>query len=345
MTVFSPSGPDAGAKGHSPKAVRIPQNLRLSACERLVSGPDRQQAARNLLGSASAHGIDLDMLWGVVHSEQTGPAVVRQVCLAVLGAGATAMLFHSSPEHAKWLGKRGVQSSEIEASLRACLAGLGEMTDRVRLAQCLIETRNTWARDVFTRAGMIFVGELAYMRQRIQPTAARHVPEPDWPEGISVRPVRNLTHDAVDSDRAALIQALDASYEGTLDCPELCGLRAMDDVVDSHMATGTFQANHWLIVEKEAQPVGCCLLSHCPSSSSIELVYLGIGQAARGLGLGRQVLAYGTERMRHLGAHEVTCAVDTRNTPAMRVYESMGYTRFDSRLGFVAPLKAERDVV
>ena len=56
------------------------------------------------------------------------------------------------------------------------------------------------------------------------------------------------------------------------------------------------------------------------------------------MGLGRGVLDYATRRLSHLGVDTVTCAVDTRNTPAMRVYQELGYERFDSRLGFVAAL-------
>ena len=153
MSLFSPSGSGSGTEGPAPRAARIPQNLRLSACERLVTGPHRQQAARNLIGSAPAHGIDLDLLWGVIQQEQAGPPRVRQACMAVLGAGATAMLFHSSPGNERWLGSKGTQCAEISASLHVCLDDLRGMTNRVRLAQCLIEPRNTWASDVFTDAG------------------------------------------------------------------------------------------------------------------------------------------------------------------------------------------------
>ena len=338
MSVFFPSEPNAGTSGASPKGERIPSSLRQSACERLVSGPNRAQAARNLIGSAAAHGIDLDLLWGVIDRSQPDHPRIRQACLAVLGEGATAMLFHSSPETNRWLGPKSAQRDEISAALRACLKGLKSASAHARLAQCLIEPKHTWAPEVFLGAGMIFVGELAYMRQRMTPAPRAHIPEPDWPEGISVRPIRSLNADDPQSDRAALIQALELSYIDTLDCPELCGMRSMDDVVDSHIATGVFNPRYWLLIELNAQPVGCCLLTHCPNNSSIELVYLGIGAPARGLGLGRTVLAYGTEQMRHLEAQEVTCAVDTRNIPAMRIYESLGYARFDSRLGFVASL-------
>jgi ribosomal protein S18 acetylase RimI-like enzyme len=340
MTVFSPSGSNSNTGGTSPTGELVPQNLRQSACERLVTGPHRTQAARNLIGSASAHGIDLNMLWGVIDRSSTGPARVRQSCLAVLGAGATAMLFHSSPESARWLGSKPTQQAEISAALVACLEGLGAYPDRARLAQCLIEPKHTWAPDVFVHAGMQFVGELAYLRQPIEHASERHVPEPDWPEGISVRPIRSLDPNDPGSDRRDLIEALELSYIDTLDCPELCGLRSMDDVVDSHIATGSFNPDFWLLIELKGKPVGCCLLTHCPANTSIELVYLGIGAPARGLGLGKTVLSYGTERMRHLGAREVTCAVDTRNTPALRVYESLGYARFDSRIGYVARLNA-----
>jgi ribosomal protein S18 acetylase RimI-like enzyme len=340
MTVFSPSGSQTNAGGPSPEGVRVPENLRLSACERLVTGPQRSQSARSLITSASSHGIDLNLLWGVIDRAGNGPARVRQACLAVLGAGATAMLFHSSPESARWLGPKATQCGEISTALRACLEGLRAYPDRARLAQCLIEPKHTWASEVFLDAGMVFVGELAYMKQPIEQAPDRHVPEPDWPQGISVRPIRSLDPLDPGSDRRDLIEALELSYIDTLDCPELCGLRSMDDVVDSHIATGSFNPNNWLLIEKNGKPAGCCLLTHCPANGSIELVYLGIGAPARGLGLGRMVLAYGTERMRHLGAREVTCAVDTRNTPAMRVYESLGYARFDSRVGFVAQLLA-----
>lgn len=340
MSALSQSGHPSTPHGDAPKGVRIPHELRLSACERLVSGPSRKHAARTLIASAPAHGIDLDMLWGVIDASQPGSARVKQSCLAVLGAGATAMIFHSSPEHAKWLGSKTEQCADISAALRACLSDLARHPDQVRLAQCLIEPKHRWAPRVFLDAGMVSVGELAYMRQPMQPRDRTHVREPEWPEGISVRPLHDLSADTTTSDRADLIAALESSYIDTLDCPELCGLRSLDDIVDSHMATGEFNPEYWLLIEMHGTPVGCCLLSYVTASSSIELVYLGIGPPARGMGLGRTVLEYGTERLRHLDAREVTCAVDTRNTPAMRVYESLGYTRFDSRLGFVSTLDA-----
>jgi ribosomal protein S18 acetylase RimI-like enzyme len=336
MTTISPSGSDSTAPGASPKAVRIPQSLRQSACERLVTGPDHQHAARNLISSAPIHGIDLDLLWGVVIQNEPNLPQVRQTCLAVLGAGKTAMLFHSSPESNRALGTKKTQRDEISACISACLRDLGAMPQRARLVQCLIEPRHSWAREVFLNAGMISVGELAYLRLGIASTSPNANQEPKWPAGVSVRPFTNIERGSPERD--ALTKALESSYAETLDCPELCGLRSLDDVIDSHQATGQFYPSHWLLIEIHGEPIGCCLLSHIPATNSIELVYLGIGPKGRGLGLGRTVLAHGIDRLRHLNVHEVTCAVDTRNEPALRIYQSLGFVQFDTRLGFVAAL-------
>lgn len=338
MTAISPFGPASSTEGTPPQAVRIPETLRIGACERLVSGPDRRKAAQNLMRSANSHGIDLDLMWGVLApADDSKSPRVLQTCLAVLGSGRTAMLFHSSPEQPKVFGARARQCEEIGACLRRALEELSLIPERAALAQCLIEPRHKWAPEVCTGAGMISVGELAYMRKPIGPGVSIP-PEPDWGEGIVVRPIRSLDRTSAVSDYEHLARALESSYEGTLDCPELCGLRSIHDIIESHMATGSFDVGNWLLIFRDDQPVGCCLLTHCPTSASVELVYLGLGPRGRGMGLGKRVLAYGIERVRHLPVHEVTCAVDTRNAPAISVYASLGFSCFDSRIGFVAPL-------
>lgn len=338
MTAISPFGPASSMEEMPPEAVRVPETLRLGACERLVTGPDRRKAAQNLMRSAASHGIDLDLMWGVLApTDDPKSPRVRQTCLAVLGSGRTAMLFHSSPEQPKVFGPRARQCEEIGACLRQALDELSLMPDRAALAQCLIEPKHKWAPEVCIGAGMISVGELAYMRKPIESGVIRPE-EPDWGEGITVRPVRSLDRASAMSDYEHLAHALESSYEGTLDCPELCGLRSIHDIIDSHKATGSFDVGNWLLAFKDGQAVGCCLLTHCPASASVELVYLGLGPQGRGMGLGKRLLAYGIERVRQLPVHEVTCAVDTRNAPAIALYESLGFTRFDSRIGFVAPL-------
>lgn len=326
------------------KTQQIPHTLRLSAAERLVSSPGRKKAARRLLESAPAHGIDLDLMWGVIEPAELATPLksnprVRQVALAVLGSGRTAMVFLSNPDKSRSLGTNETQIQEISASVRAALRGLEAFSpSKVALAQTLIEPDQTWAHQACTDAGMISVGKLDYMRKPISNDDLHLTSTPEWPAGIEVRHIRSLKPDAPDSDYQSLITALEGSYLETLDCPELCGLRSMPDVIESHMATGDFDPVRWHLIFKDGSPAGCCLLTHCPQSNSVELVYLGIAPQARGLGLGRAVLSYAISRLGQIGISEVTCAVDNRNAPAIAIYESLGFQRFDARVGFVAPI-------
>jgi len=330
---------------------QIPRKLRLSAAERLVAVSGRREAAKRLLASAPKHGIDLDLMWGVIEhpsaelSKKTSLRV-RQVALAVLGSGRTAMIFLSNPDNTSELGSEEIQTQEISASVIAALEGLRALApERVTLAQTLIEPEHTWAHKACSDAGMICVGQLDYLRKPIaQDGSATLSPPPAaqkqvWPTGVTVRAIRSLDPNAGDSDHDLLVAALEGSYEATLDCPELCGLRSMDDVIESHRATGEFDPTRWHLIFKDEQPAGCCLLSHIPQSNSVELVYLGISPPARGLGLGRSVLSYAIDQLGALAFNEVTCAVDNRNTPALSIYESLGFKCFDARIGFVAPIR------
>ncbi len=324
---------------------QIPQALWLSAAERLVAREGRQAAAKRLLASAPTHGIDLDLMWGVIQSDPNpSKNRVRQVTLAVLGSGRTALLFLSNPETSKTLGKPETQTQEISASVHAALDGLkARSPQEVTLAQTLIETDQAWATQACLDAGMISVGKLIYMRMPIGKASKHPDTPPIWPTGITVRPITTIDPNALNTDYHNLIKALETSYEDTLDCPELCGLRSMNDVVDSHSASGDFNPARWHLIFKDNQPAGCCLLSHFPQTNSVELVYLGISPIARGLGLGKSVLAHGINQLGSIGIAEVTCAVDSRNEPAIRIYESLGFESFDARIGFVAPITPESE--
>lgn len=144
---------------------------------------------------------------------------------------------------------------------------------------------------------------------------------------------------AADLDRL-LLEALEASYVDTKDCPELCGMREATDVLESHKAVGRFDpAIWWLLLEGDA-PVGCALFSVSPEHDSLELVYLGLSVAARGRGIGTAFLDEALRRLgdRLLMTGGVTCAVDTRNTAALRLYQRAGFRRFGVRIPMIRPL-------
>jgi ribosomal protein S18 acetylase RimI-like enzyme len=219
------------------------------------------------------------------------------------------------------------------------------LADRVTLVQALPEPRETWATSALEHAGFLSVGRLLYLRRPAtpQPFESRFPAVPVWPAGVDVVRVDQFT-DAAARDRA-LVEALDRSYEATLDCPELCGLRRTEDILASHRGTGRYDPSLWWVVLAQGVPHGCMLLSRCPETATMELVYLGLSPALRGRRIGAGLLALGIraacapgpEGLR--GSVDIACAVDRRNAPALGLYERAGFRPFAERVAMVAPTK------
>lgn len=312
---------------------------------------DRDAAATRLLAAAPAHGINLDLLWATL----TPSGAVSQACLAVLGAGRTAMTFLSEP-HAIGEPSGDLNGSGPIAERAACLDAAcqfladhpGKTGTGVALAQGLPDPSEPWAIAAYQRAGFVHVGDLSYLRRAI--SGFPSIPEPVWPAGISVVPFNQCFGPATGSAlgntaREGLAELLARTYEGTLDCPELCGMRDPVDVVDSHMAAGVFDPSLWLIVLEQGVPEGCVLLSRAPELRSVELVYLGFGPKLRGRGIALRLLQYAVGRTGGPRVTELTCAVDDRNVPAKRLYERAGMRRFSGRVAFVRSIREARQSV
>lgn len=320
-----------------PNAVRISPELALAAASRLVSqaSNDIESAAKRLVASAPSHGIDLSLIWATLETHGSRKRV-RQACLAVPGAGRTAMLFVSEPPPAGDFGGPRQALAERTAVLEAACDHLGkEPSKRVHIAQALPEPTEGWFVEALDSAGFIKVGHLAYFRRPAGPMA-RAKPY-TLPEGITLRRVSELPKARAE---AILVQAMDRSYTDTLDCPELCGLRTTSDILASHKDTGKFDPALWWVVFKDAEPHGCALFSPVPEASTAELVYLGLSPQVRGMGLGSHLLTLGLEevRARH-SSWPMTLAVDRRNTPALHLYGGFGFRSFGERIAFVKPVR------
>jgi ribosomal protein S18 acetylase RimI-like enzyme len=115
------------------------------------------------------------------------------------------------------------------------------------------------------------------------------------------------------------------SYEGTLDFPELNGIRDVDDVLQAHRLHGNFHPEQWLAAFQEGQPVGLLLLAEMADQSEWELSYVGVVPEWRGKGLGTELVREALRRAMQLRASRLTVAVDSRNLPASRVYTRLGF--------------------
>lgn len=348
--------------------------------------PDPHQAGRRFLEAASILGLDTSLMWGVRSDSpqsSTEHGVFSQAILAVVGTGRTAMLFLSGIPNTKGLWRLPLtgtpaHTSAMQRSLgerialieRACaeIVHPGPVTgEGIVLAQALLDPPGTELAAAFTGAGFMRLGDLAYMRLdfslsdrsksafRTGQAGCDEVFPPDLrvanlaallAEGMSQAEVDRL-----------LIESLQQSYIDTLDCPELCGMREPADVLVSHRSVGQFDPRLWWVVIKDGKGVGCVLLNQNAETDSVELVYLGIGPAIRGMGMGMRLMRMALQGLREVlrvsgqgsggggkgrgGAKlqgGVTCAVDVRNVPAMKLYQRLGFARFGLRVPLVRAL-------
>lgn len=308
------------------RVVRVSPEHRAAAAARLVSGSTRDPhlGAKRFLAAAAMHHIDLTHLWGSVSigaGPDEGPGrrlAFRQACLAVPGAGRTAMFFTSPVASAD-------EEAELAAVIEAAAGGLGA----VKLGQALLEPREGAAARAFTAAGFRRLTMLAYLRRELRPAPA---PGPQaWPEGIEVGPWRA-------GDDASMLRAMERSYIDTLDCPELCGLRETADVLASHKAAGAHDPRWWWLVRFRGEPSGAMLFNPSPEQDAVELVYLGLAPELRGMRLGRRLMALGIAALQPRRERWITCAVDERNAPARALYLGIGFDEFAQRIALVKPL-------
>lgn len=315
--------------------IAVPPELHRSAVGVLLGGGGTAPTAavRNFLTQAPDLGIDLNLLAAAVDADDP-EQTIRQVCLSVVGPGRTLMLFVSGGLGGGPPDTALLRATAIRTAVQLACAAHGA---EIHLVQALTHPRERWAMTAYEAAGLHRLAELHYIARTLQPRDAGPEPRPgetidapDWPPGIVVRAM-GTSHE----DEAALRVALEASYEDTQDCPELAGMRSLDDIVAAHRGVGEYDPALWWLVEHRGTPCGGVLLNRCPAQSCVELVYIGVAPHIRGLGLGRMLLQRAIAAVSAQG-RELRCAVDARNTPARTMYKSLGFRETERRVAYVA---------
>lgn len=211
----------------------------------------------------------------------------------------------------------GANESLAPALLRALDEELSQ--GGVRLAQALLHGDQVEAKERLVAGGYQTAATLLYMvcERGSFPSAG---PKSDVELSL-------LTA----ADEPQLHAVIEATYDGTLDCPLLNGLRSTADVVASYRAVGDYRPDLWRLVRRRGEVVGCLILADHPELSNLELIYLGVIPSARGSGLGLLLTQAALWTARELGRQRVVLAVDAANTPAIALYEAAGFMGFDQR--------------
>ena len=237
---------------------------------RLVLGADGQLAdesqALELMKVTAQRGINLADIW-VCQSDGR----VLWAALPVVNPGRTVLYFGTS---ALLMGPNmAAMDLGIEAICRHY------ETKDVQLAQVLLEPEDEVTIAAYGQHRFERMAELHYLQRSV-----RRTPRPaGLPGEFRIENYSNQTHDAF---AAGII----TSYELSLDCPPLNGMRKVEDIVAGHKAAGVFDPNDWFVVLHGNQPIAVLLLSMTHQLDGMELVYLGLSPAARGKGLGNYLM-------------------------------------------------------
>jgi ribosomal protein S18 acetylase RimI-like enzyme len=195
----------------------------------------------------------------------------------------------------------------------------------VKIVQTLLLPEESELADALLRHDFTHVTSLWYMRHelaRIESCAER-------PECFSFQMYKTGNHDG-------FRQTLEQTYQGTQDCPEINGVRELDEVLEGHQAQGVHDPERWWLALENGRPVGVLMLAVMPEWDSFDISYLGVVPEARGRGVGKALAGKALCEARRAGARLVTLAVDARNRPAWKMYLGLGFEAYDRREVYLA---------
>jgi ribosomal protein S18 acetylase RimI-like enzyme len=251
---------------------------------------------------------------GVLAARDRDGLAGAAVCVPLRGASALVW----PPQARPGPRRRLVEDRLLEAGL-AWLRQRG-----ARLAQALLAREELPQAGALLRHGFAHVTTLLYLHRELEGPADRE------PSGSG------LAYQTYEADPALFQQTLLRTYEGTLDCPELNGVRDLAEIIDGHQAQGTWDPGRWWLALDAGRPVGVVLLADVPEWQAWDVSYLGVVPAARRRGVGRQLTARALRAAAAAGAAQLTLAVDARNHPARHLYAHEGFEPFDHREVYLA---------
>lgn len=213
--------------------------------------------------------------------------------------------------------------------LRVTTAGLAALgSRRLHFAQVLLEPEAAAQRALVQQVGFRPLAPLLYLERD-----ARY----PWSDPPSPEEAEWVRYDA--QSRALFADVVLATYQNSLDCPELTGLRPIDDILAAHQASGHFDPQLWEIARLNepaaAQPAGCILLSRVHRGAMLEIVYMGVVPAWRRRGVGALLLRRALARCREADVRQLMVVVDDRNGPAKRLYERFAFKSVTRREAYL----------
>lgn len=233
-----------------------------------------------------------------------------EVCIPLRGSSGLFWLPQMDPH---W-SDEGLQDRLVETALNWV------RQRGAKLAQALLHPSDLSHAGALTRCGFRHITDLQYMSHDL--TALPPAPS-----------VTGLALDSFSADiEATFGQTLLRTYDGTLDCPELNGVRDIEDILDGHRAQGIWHPNAWWLASIAGKPAGVAMLTELPDGDGWDLSYVGVTPEFRRHGLGRALAVQALHAAKSWGARQLMLAVDERNEPARRLYEHLAFRKSGRRV-------------
>jgi ribosomal protein S18 acetylase RimI-like enzyme len=193
------------------------------------------------------------------------------------------------------------------------------------LGQALLPPDELFLAEPLLRHGFHHVTDLLYLRHN------RELP-PDVFSGAE-----RLTYRSYAQLQPELFsETLERTFVDSLDCPEVTGVRPVEEVIAGFEAQRSFRPDGWWLALEDGRPVGVLLTAALPEEDTWELSYVGVVPEARQRGFGRELVLKAILEARMADVSELFLTVDERNQPARELYRSLGFELFDRRVVMLA---------
>ena len=229
------------------------------------------------------------------------------------------------------LARTADQPGVLELVVRPTYRNQGVGTSLVRaLQEHQLPNLRVWSHgnhaaavELADKAGFRPVRELWRMRQTRAALEAT-VPDAVVPAGVALRTF------SPGQDEQAWLEANAAAFAHH---PEQ-GAMTLEDL-QARMAEDWFDPNGLILAVRESddQLLGFHWTKVHPRSGKHpaigEVYVVGVTPGAQGMGLGKALTIAGIEHLHSLGLQAIMLYVDADNTPAVALYRSLGFTRWD----------------
>jgi len=304
------------ANRRSPLVIEPARRHELPAALRLafqyLSADDQDARVANALRLVRARELDPA---GVLVARAGEQLLGAMMSMPVPGASGLVW----PPQVTPGQGRGPIEEQLVQAATR------GLSRRGAKLAQSLLAPRDVPLADPLERNGFVHTTSLWYMRHDLHLSAALLLPED------------RLTYlSYAVGDPGVFHRTLLRTYEHSLDCPEVNGVRDIGEIIAGHRSQGCHDPDRWWLAQDGGNPVGVLLMTETPDLQGWDLSYLGVVPEARRRGIGLQLARKAIIETRAAEAAQLTLSVDARNGPAWDLYRRLGFEPFDQREVYLA---------